>query len=108
MGIRRKTPVITLKKEEECRRQAVDMGMRVYFSNLSPKGVPSAAEVENAVRKAEAAAAEILLPSLLDSALDEPLPSDRRWIMLLRMEERLPPLVLPAPEIGRASWRERV
>lgn len=98
MGIRRKTPVITLKKEEECRRRAVDMGMRVYFSNLSPRGVPSATEVENAVRKAEAAAAEILLPSLLDSALDEPLPTARRSVTLLRMEERLPPLVLPSPE----------
>lgn len=98
MGIRRRTPVITLKKEEECRRRAVDMGMRVYFSHLPLGEVPCASEVEVAVRKAEAAASEILLPSLLDKALDEPLPAARRSIMLLRMEERLPPLVLPAPE----------
>lgn len=98
MAGRLKTPVLARKDEEECRRRAVDEGVRAYFSCLPPRGVPGGRDLETAVRRAEAAAIGALLPALLDRAFDEPLLPARRSVLLLRMEERLPPLVLPEPE----------
>ncbi len=100
MGRRNKTPVIPLKEEEKSRRRAVDKGTSVYFAYLPPKDVPDRAAVESAVRRAEAAATETLLPAILDSLAAEPLSSERRSLLLLRMEERLPALALPEPEIS--------
>ena len=99
MGRRKKTPVITTKEEEEIRRRAVEKGVNVYFSYLPPNGVPEQRALESAVRRSEAAASEELLPALLDSVADEPLPPERRSLLLLRMEERLPALILPEPEL---------
>lgn len=99
MGRRRKAPVITTKEEEELRRRAVEKGVDVYFAYLPPCGVPERSAVESAVRRAEAAASEELLPALLDSIVDEPPPPERRSLLLLRMEERLPALTLPEPEL---------
>ena len=100
MGRRRKAPVIPSKEEEESRRRAVDKGTSVYFAYLPPKDVPDRAAVESAVRRAEAAATETLLPAILDSLGAEPLSAERRSLLLLRMEERLPALALPEPEIA--------
>jgi hypothetical protein len=88
---------VTIQDQEQIREKAVAKGMLAYFADFPQDDIPDRVTHESASRNAETAVRETL-PALLDAAGGR-IPEDRRALLLLRMEEIIPPLSLPEPEV---------
>lgn len=78
--------------------RAVAAGEERFFSAL-PDGIPTERQIEDASALAAQAAAQTLLPTLLDRLGGGDLTEEQRAVLTLRVEDALPTPALPAPTL---------
>lgn len=87
---------VFLQRTGSLRTRTAEAGTDVFFASLPSEGIPGDEEVKFAARRTRFAVEELLAPEFAVLA-GENLSGDETALFLLRVEEIIPPLILPDP-----------